>query len=151
MVTVKTPDSDFDKWLQKLQARAELSIIEQMKSVGELAVSTAKKSGKYTDRTGNLRSSIGYCVVNNGRIVYKGKFTSVNAPEGNGSFGTKSGEEYLKSVAVGYSGLWLLLVAGMPYAAHVEAIGLDVISSGQLIVDKLPKALDKLGFKILHI
>lgn len=42
--------------------------------VGEAAVAEAREGGSYTDRTGNLRSSVGYVVSMDGRAVQASGF-----------------------------------------------------------------------------
>lgn len=148
-ISVNVPDSDFDAWVERQMQAAEKAIVLRMQYIGEQVVTASRDAGRYKDRTGNLRSSIGYCIVKDGKIMKKGGFIATSAPESNGSMGSEKGKKYLKTVASQYTGIWLLLVAGMPYAAYVEAIGLDVVSTGELLMDKLvPQALRKLGLTV---
>lgn len=77
----------------------------------------------WIDQTGNLRSSIGYIITQNGKIVTSGGFKPTNAPNGNGNEGKRTGEEYANLIASRYSSkpLATVVVAGMEYAVFVEA------------------------------
>jgi len=90
--------------------------------VGEEFINKARINGEYTDRTGNLRSSIGYILVNNGQVLNKNI-------QGLTTEGKAAAEEQVKVLSKTYKGLVLLGFAGMQYAAAVEAKGYDVITS----------------------
>lgn len=76
----------------------------------------------WIDHTGNLRSSIGYIITNNGEVMSKGGFKPVTAPDGNGSEGQKKGSDYAQSiVSTVVNPIVLVVVAGMEYAIYVEA------------------------------
>lgn len=97
--------------------------------VGEVACAYARENGSYTDRTGNLRHSIGYLVIQNGQVMVDG-------------FGTtdpqQSARQYAYQVAQAYKKNTVLIwVAGMSYAKYVEAKGFDVLQgSGDFIESK---------------
>lgn len=113
-----------DKFLEKTDEKT----IEMLSYAGERGVRFARQNGNYQDRTGNLRSSIGYVVVANGSIV------SQYFEEGEGS-DNKTGMEEGRQLAYGLasrynSGHVLILVAGMEYAAAVESLeGYDVLQN----------------------
>nr|WP_319268317.1 hypothetical protein [uncultured Draconibacterium sp.] len=91
--------------------------------------------GNYVDWTGNLRSSIGYFVLNNGDIVSKkleGKSEGIAAAKS------------LLTLVPKISGYQLVGVAGMDYASYVESKGYNVITSQSVtaLVD-LKKRLQK--------
>lgn len=98
--------------------------VEWLTVLGERVVKYAREHGSYTDRTGNLRNSIGYVVVQYGRIVTE-------------NFSMVSGHEEAKAQARGYAievarelsvnKTYLVWVAGMEYAKYVEAKGFDVL------------------------
>jgi hypothetical protein len=89
--------------------------------IGEEFINKARIYGEYTDRTGNLRSSIGYVLVHNGNILNQNV-------QGLTQEGKAAAEEQVKLLSERYKGLVLIGFAGMEYAAAVEAKGFDVIT-----------------------
>jgi len=92
----------------------------------------------WIDQTGNLRSSVGYGVVENGTIrlasAFKQDYFRCN-PRKSQLNGAQKGEEYLNGKAreTAQSPLALVVVAGMWYAVYVEAKqNKDVIGSTNL-------------------
>lgn len=109
--------------------------------VGELAVNEARANGSYMDRTGNLRSSIGYIVVDNGNVVNVGEFNVVKE----GEQGARGGEEFARSLVNEISGIGLIVVAGMNYAVYVETHR-NVLSSAELLAEReVPSLLKQIG------
>ena len=47
-------------------------VINKLVQTGEAAIQKAVKSGQYVNRTGNLRSSIGYVLAYNGKVIREG-------------------------------------------------------------------------------
>lgn len=82
-------------------------------------------SGSFKDWTGNLRSSIGFVVSNNGRILHKDFEPSAKGTDK--KIGMRKGLEFAKSL-VPLHGISLIVVAGENYAAYVESKGYDVIT-----------------------
>lgn len=83
--------------------------------------------GSFNDQTGNLRSSIGYI------IVYDGKIVEEDFNHGGGPIGQQQGREFAEyQAALNPTGWALITVAGMEYAAFVEAKGYDVITGSTL-------------------
>lgn len=82
------------------------------------------------DRTGNLRTSIGYAVADHGRSVIESAFEQVK----NGTKGAQEGKALLNELTKLYSDTYaLIVVAGMNYAERVEAIeSKDVLASTEL-------------------
>lgn len=139
----KTPKSAIGEYLNKELERREKSIIRVLTYVGEACIVEARSNGDYIDQTGNLRSSIGYVILNNGAVVSQSRFENVK----NGSLGKKEGSDFIHELIKKNSyGLVLIVVAGMNYAAHVETRR-NVITSSELIAEQLvPKMLKQLGF-----
>lgn len=105
------------------------------RSIAEI-VNLAKKTDTYTDRTNNLRSSIGYVLYKDGQKVSASFEKAGAGGDGNGAIGTQKGESYAQTVASQFSkGYVVVLVAGMDYAAYVEAKGFDVITSAGNQID----------------
>ncbi len=102
--------------VDKYNDNIELALIYK----GEEFINKARMIDTYKDRTGNLRASIGYMVLKNGKPV-KSSFK--------GGKGGKKAREVAKEIASDYpSGYVLIGVAGMNYAAAVESKGFDVIT-----------------------
>ena len=98
-------------------------------------VNIAKEQDTYTDRTNNLRSSIGYVLYKDGQKVSASFEKAGDGKDSDGAVGTKEGLEYAESVANNFSsGYVVVLVAGMEYAAYVEAKGYDVITGASLFL-----------------
>ena len=53
-------------------------IIRELSIIGERCINEARLKGSYTDHTGNLRSSVGYVIVEDGQIAQLGGFEPVN-------------------------------------------------------------------------
>ena len=104
----------------------------------------------YMDWTANLRSSIGYVVLWDGRVIVQSDFSPIRSKRtGNsGIEGTKAGKAFLQQlIAENGTGLVLIVVAGMPYAAYVEAKGYDVLDSAEIKANEIVKRmLSKLKF-----
>lgn len=112
--------------LEFAQAKEEYDrkAVEWLTVLGERVVKYAREHGSYTDRTGNLRNSIGYVVVQYGRIAAE-------------NFNVGSGHEEAKTQSRAYAlevtrelpanKTYLVWVAGMEYAKYVEAKGFDVL------------------------
>lgn len=134
----------------KLQERADLLILELLKHTGEEFVKTARLEGNYVDWTGNLRSSIGYVIAKNGKILGQNFQLSEKAGTDKAT-GKRQAEQLamdlVKTYATGYV---LIGVAGMKYAAFVEAMeNKDVISRAADKADDFIKEQSRLLFNKL--
>jgi hypothetical protein len=140
-----TPDSTIDNRLSTLIERKEQVIIRRLCSIGEKCLSEARTNGNYIDRTGNLRSSIGYVVVVDGNIVLMSSFAAIKQ----GKQGSTRGKRFIEQLINKFpTWICLILVAGMNYAGYVSAKGYNVLDSSELLAEKLvPQMLEKLGFK----
>lgn len=128
----------------------EAAILNNLAYLGELCVNQARSIQTYRDQTGNLRNSIGYVIVHNGRIVRSafGRSASVTVKAESGKSrktkGSGDGVTIGRALATELAGEhptgWaLIVVAGMNYAAAVESRGLDVLASAeQLAETQLP-------------
>ena len=104
----------------------------------------------YTVQTGNLVSSVGYAVVQDGQIVTMSSFQAVQGrpdkngiPLGDGQEGSAKGKEYVKELAMRFpQGYALILVAGMHYASYVQELHhRDVLVSGSLVAEQLVREI----------
>lgn len=138
-----TPKSNFGKYLQDKVKAYEEAVIRRLSYCGERCLIQARDFGSYTDRTGNLRSSTGYVIVKDGKIVKTGGFEVVSA----GSDGSTEGQSFAKNIARQFSqGIALIVVAGMKYASYVEAKGYDVLTSSEMLANRIvPEMLKNLN------
>jgi len=120
--------------------------------IGEEFVNNARNNHTYTDRTGNLTSSIGYVLLKDGVQVHD-NFLNHPGPElttDQPLHGQETGRAIAADLATKYpTGLVLICVAGMDYAAAVESKGFDVITSSAITAkDDLPRQLNNLISKV---
>lgn len=89
---------------------------------------SAKES--WIDHTGNLRSSIGFAVYEQGVKFMESAFAQVLS----GSDGSTKGKKMINDLAKEYSRVYaLVVVAGMEYAGEVEALeSKDVLASTKI-------------------
>lgn len=148
--------SDIEKELQKRMKRIEDAIVRRLQFLGEKCLIEMRTNKTYQDQTGNLTSSMGYVIVANGSLIDTHGFNqsvvsmSGGAGTAHGAAGGSIGEALAKEVAARFkSGFVLIVVAGMTYAAHVEARGYNVLTSAELLAEKeLPKMLKALSRNI---
>lgn len=132
-VTLKTKPDVIRAYAQKKVDEMKEKIIRRFSYVGQLCVEDARLRGSYTDRTGNLRGSIGYVVADDGVIVDSSAFTPVKG----GTKGPTAGRSFAESLVRGRRGLVLVIVAGMRYAAYVADRGYNVLDSAEIIAERL--------------
>lgn len=114
-------NTDWNAIIRMMQEEYDRKAVIWLASLGERVVKYAREHGSYTDRTGNLRNSIGYVVIQNGRVVKDG-------------FGSSESQTKARAIALDAARsldgnkTYLVWVAGMEYAKYVEAKGFDVIS-----------------------
>ena len=147
-VKLQTPLSEFDMSIDQFAKEAQQAIIDTLIYVGESCITEARDNGNYIDQTGNLRSSIGYCVVKDGRIVRKNVVSETKGGKPATSQGNSMAEAHLSRLASEHStGICMIVVAGMNYAVYVESRGKNVLSSSELLAERLvPQMLGQLGF-----
>lgn len=136
--------SEIDKYIEEQIQRITDAILYNLQYVGERCLNTARQTNSYKDQTGNLRSSLGYVIAMDGKIVHNSTFEIVK----DGGDGKKSGIQFAKEIVRQFpEGIVFVVVAGMHYAQYVSATGRDVIDSAELLADKLvPQILKQLGF-----
>lgn len=113
---------------------------------------SAKES--WIDQTGNLRSSIGYAVYEEGKVLIESAFEQIK----DGKDGSLKGRKVIEELASKYSQTYaLVVVAGMEYAEYVEAMNnKDVLASTELwarskVNEYLEKAKERAYGKILQL
>lgn len=137
-----TTDAEIDRQLEEYVAQAKYIIARHLRRIGEEVVNEMRMKGTYQDQTGNLRSSTGYVVVMDGKIVEMSAFETVKQ----GADGSKQGKAFVKELASKFpTDTVLIVVAGMDYAYYVQnKHERDVTISGELLANEL---LKKQGLK----
>lgn len=132
--------------IDKRTENANKSLHRIMQFVGESGLKQSRENGSFQDRTGNLRSSESYSIVEDGNIINE----SSSERFLDGAEGVSAGKSFRSELAVQHGkGITLIMVAGMDYAGEVESRGYDVLTSSELMAKKMiPRLLRKSGFSI---
>lgn len=140
-----TPEADIMAHLDNELKKKQDAIINLLMYVGENCIREARLNHGYKDQTGNLSSSMGYLILNNGITVKSGGLDTVKQ----GSEGSVEGGKFLAELASSNrTGIVLIVVAGMNYAAYVET-NYNVLASSELIAQTMvPRLMKQLGFKV---
>lgn len=127
-----------EKMLKETAERLDASIIRALRFLGEECVNEARANGSYKDQTSNLRNSIGYAIIANGRLV--------DGEYGNARDGLKQSRQIVNEVSTSYpAGYVLTVIAGMNYAVYVESKGYNVLTTAELHAEtKVKEMLDKI-------
>lgn len=145
-VTLTTTKDELKAIIEEEFQRVHQLTLRALSYLGEKCVIEARdrpQNESWIDRTGNLRSSVGYLISYNGTIVTYGGFTKAYS----GSQGTYDGRRFAESIVSKYrTGYALIVVAGMNYAEYVEAMDNKVVlASAELFARKeLPIMMEKL-------
>lgn len=144
-ITQKTAIHEVSRYLNEKVSRLRRVVIRNLAYAGEECLKAARASNGYKDQTGNLRSSVGYIIIDHGRVV----MTSDFAPSDKGTdraTGQAKGKAYAEELVPRFpSDIVLVVVAGMNYAIYVSAKGGDVIDSAELLAERLvPELMSKL-------
>ncbi len=128
-----TSASAIDAFLRRAAAKIQENVLKALSKLGDESVArirnrSAKES--WIDHTGNLRSSIGFAVYEQGVKFMESAFAQVLS----GSDGSAKGKKMINDLAKEYSKVFaLVVVAGMEYAGEVEALeSKDVLTSTRL-------------------
>lgn len=109
-------------------------IVRALSYLGEecvIKIRDRSAEASWYDQTGNLRSSVGYAVYQNGNISVESSFNQVK----NGTVGVNEGKKTIIELATKYANneFTLVILAGMEYAEYVEAMeNKDVLASTEL-------------------
>ncbi len=129
----------FDNFLAVVEKRQ----IERLEKLGGECVTHARDIPAdvgFADRTGNLRSSIGYVIFKDGQAIRHNYEQVLEANEG-----IQAGQRLAEEVGSSTKGICLVVTAGMNYATYVEAKGRDVLASAETLAQReLPKILEDL-------
>lgn len=130
--TIKDFENDLSSKIQRIVNAS----VQAMGYLGMKCVNYARTVPAeigFTDRTGNLRSSIGFKVFNGGTAVQEDYKQVLDGAEG-----MKSGKALADSVGAmcGEHQIMLVVTAGMDYAIYVESKGRDVITGSELLAER---------------
>lgn len=138
--------SDLIKQVTDKQKRVDDAIYMRLRRIGLQFVRDARIKADFTDRTGNLRSSIGFIITRNGRVMVQDFETAKRGTDK--ATGVAKGLMVAKEESLAY-GWVLIVVAGMEYAAAVESKGYDVITGSSIEAKaSLKQAIAELEQKI---
>jgi hypothetical protein len=140
-IKMKFTSETFRKAGAEMMARIETAIIRRLAYAGEQCVNFARSLPPdvgFGDVTGNLRNSIGYMILKDGKNI-------ADSFEGGGQ-GASSGQSVAAEIGRKYTnGFALVVVAGMDYAVYVEAMGRDVLTGATRLAEStLPASLKEL-------
>lgn len=132
-IVLKTPQDAIAVFFAKSLEIIKEELTKALAYLGEQAVTKVRdreEIDSWYDHTGNLRSSIGYSVIEHGKILIESAFVPVKG----GMKGQSEGRRMVEELASKYSQTYaLVVVAGMSYAELVEAIeSKDVLASTEI-------------------
>lgn len=113
-------------------------VVRTLVHIGESSVNEAVNNGNYTDKTGNLRSSIGFVVANDGRVIEEGGFWNMGGTEGQAI-----GRALAYQKASETTEISLIVVAGMKYAQYVADKGYNVLDSAEIVIQDIARQLNR--------
>jgi hypothetical protein len=143
IVRPKFSKSDITNKLKTEVKRIQDAILLNLQRIGEQFVADCRNNDTYKDRTANLRSSIGYVILYNGKQLHE------NFESKGGDKGEQTAKDVIDDIKKKFPlGFVLIGVAGMDYAAAVEAKGFDVITaSSQQAEISLKAAIERIKRK----
>jgi hypothetical protein len=134
-IKARFTQADVRKMIKEKTDRIESALIARLQYIGEAFVNNARNNGAYLDHTGNLRSSIGYVILRDGKVLFENYQLAQKGTDK--TKGMATGKKLVKEVKAGLSkGYVLIVVAGMDYAASVESMGKDVLTASSIIAKK---------------
>lgn len=147
--------SDKNEFLNAMAYRwqnIQEAIIARLHRIGEECLAEARRNHIYLNQTGNLCSSINYCITYKGRVMQAGEWNDTSQGRGgtkSGQVGVEEGRKFLQKVAdeQPYDEISFVMVAGMPYAQYVEAMSLNVLDSSEQMAEKKVKDMLSKMFK----
>ena len=131
----------FDAFLDMVEQKQ----IERLQRLGEMCLIEARSNKGYMMQTGALLSSTGYEVFVDGVAIHSQFDVASGATSEAATKGIKAGQSVAENIGKETKGVALVVVAGMNYAAYVEARGKNVLSSAEHLAEReLPRMLEKL-------
>lgn len=139
LFSAKQIEEAINEWGEQVEWQIE----QALHYAGQEFMNKARLTGNYTDDTGNLRASIGYIILKDGKPVGE-KFEK---NKGKGSKGVEKAKSVTNELASKFpKGYMLLGVAGMEYAAAVEAKNYDVITGSAPTREMMKSVFDGIEF-----
>lgn len=128
-----TSASALDAFLQRAARKIQENVLKALSKLGDESVVRIRNRSaeeSWIDHTGNLRSSIGFAVYEQGSKYMESAFSQVLS----GTDGSTKGKKMINDLAKEYSRVYaLVVVAGMEYAGEVEALeSKDVLASTKI-------------------
>ena len=129
-IRMTTTNAAIAAFLQKSINALQNAVATALSKLGDeciVRIRDRSANESWIDHTGNLRSSIGFAVYEQGKKFMESTFSQVLS----GTEGSSKGKKMIDELAKEYSRVYaLVVVAGMEYAGEVEAIeSKDVLSS----------------------
>ena len=139
-VKLTTSRADISRYALNQVEQMKAGVIRKLAYVGEQCVNEARMKKTFKDQTGNLNSSFGYAIIDNGQIISLTGFKLVK----DGHDGSVKSSDYVREIAArSEGGLVLVVVAGMNYASYVADKGYNVLDSAEMLAEKLIPQLIK--------
>lgn len=128
-----TSASALDAFLQRAARKIQENVLKALSKLGDESVVRIRNRSaneSWIDHTGNLRSSIGFAVYEQGSKYMESAFSQVLS----GTDGSVKGKKMINDLAKEYSRVYaLVVVAGMEYAGEVETLeSKDVLASTKI-------------------
>lgn len=144
-VTANFTKADVKKRIDAFLDMVEQKQIARLQRLGEMCLIEARNNKGYMMQTGALLSSTGYQVFVDGVAIHS-QFDAASGAESEAAAkGIKTGQGIAEQIGKETKGIALVVVAGMNYAAYVEARGYNVLTSAEHLAEReLPKMLEKL-------
>lgn len=144
-VTPNFTKADVKKRIDAFLDEIERKQIARLQRLGEMCLIEARNNKGYMMQTGALLSSTGYQVFVDGVAIHS-QFDAASGAESEAAArGIKTGQTIAEQIGKETKGVALVVVAGMNYAAYVEARGYNVLTSAEHLAEReLPKMLEKL-------
>ena len=132
-IRMTTSASALDAFLQRAARKIQENVLKALSKLGDESVIRIRNRSaeeSWIDHTGNLRSSIGFAVYEQGSKYMESAFSQVLS----GTDGSVKGKKMINDLAKEYSRVYaLVVVAGMEYAGEVEALeSKDVLASTKI-------------------
>lgn len=140
--------TDMNSLMKEVQEEIDKEVIIHLSNVLERGVELVRNKiseGKaYEDHTGNLRSSTGFIIYKDGKVVHT---SFKESPVGTDrQTGLKEGLQIALSELRESQGWGVVLVSGMEYSSWVQSRGYDVLKGAYKNLDSaLKQAFSELG------